>query len=41
MQAGLVNKTDFDNKLTSCNTRITSITTTTTTTTKIQNFKRN
>ena len=35
MQAGLVNKTDFDNKLTSCNTRITSITTTTTATTKI------
>ena len=35
MQAGLVNKTDLDNKLTSCNTRITSITTTATTTTKI------
>ena len=39
MQTGLVNKTDFDNKLTSCNTRITSVTTTATT--KIQNFKRN
>ena len=31
MQTGLVNKTDFDNKLTSCNTRITSVTTTATT----------